>query len=611
VKADDSTVRDIFAGEIRHIIPVFQRRYAWEQERWEALWNDLLAVVEDNSRDGISHFIGPLVMAQNIEPGQVISSTIIDGQQRLVTLTLIFCVLRDIAQKLGFEEFGKSVTANVLIFRDTRGASYPKVVPKIEDREFFNKIVEGRYRHQRGKSESLISDAYSFFTESISSYLDENIPGSSESEQRLELVIDKLEQIYIATTQRLRLIRVELDERDNPSNIFESLNFKQAKLSPSDLIRNFIFMQLPVRLHDSFNDTYWSKIEQVFGSYSNGNNEKYSEEITDFYYRYLVLKTEYFPKNSLYPRFIKYIKKNVQNHDHSENFIRDLSVNLTDCARTYKKIIENRFSSEPEVIRNIFFRFEYLGVETAIPVYLELYERYQKDSRDHTASLREFEKYAKVIESWVLRRSFFRKSSRLYGKDFAESLKYIGDYDEFVRYFIDKDWPDDIAVTKQLCEFPIYLHERKKTKLVLFEIERRLSQNKEVVDPESLEIEHILPQRIEKSTWVQYLGKGYKNIHYRYLHTLGNLTLTGYNKDLSREPFSRKQEIFKSGRVELNRYFEELENWKGEEIHQRSEELAKYVTEIWPRPSCKQVGETDFRGSGQLSIFDIVTSDWT
>jgi hypothetical protein len=250
-----------------------------------------------------------------------------------------------------------------------------------------------------------------------------------------------------------------------------------------------------------------------------------------------------------------------------------------------------------------FKRFGSLEVKTAIPLLLHLYSRYDPNFDDcqNKLSLQDFCDYLKVIESYVLRRAIFRMSSRQYGSIFARAIHESQSKDQISNFLLSTKWPNDESIKQELSTFPIYHHESGKTRLILQEIELALS-GKEVVTFENLTIEHVLPQELNRD-WKNALGENAPRTHARLRHVLGNLTLTARNSELGQKPFLEKRKILRESKVQLNRYFDVLEQWTEDEINARSKILAEEFVKIWavPKPSTSQQNKKS-TAANQISL---------
>jgi uncharacterized protein with ParB-like and HNH nuclease domain len=347
--AQPTTISDILPGEKQYFVPVFQRDYSWTRTNWRMLWDDASQLLE--AADQVKHFIGPIVILAYAYPYDITRFLVIDGQQRLITLTMLLCALRDFANMQDRTPLANAIQANYLAFISPKGETTHKLIPRSRDRQNFVNIIDENWNEL--DEESPLTRAYRFFSEQIEGVY--NQPLEEE---------DVLIDIYEMVTKRLQLVTITLNDQDDPSNIFESLNFKVEKLSDSDLIRNYMFMQLDVQDQEGFNNTIWQPLEDIFvDSQTNILNTKI---LTDFYYRFLTMKEGYFTRKTLYSRFSKWLQNEIkiktQNGSQRSTLhaLSEIVQEIRRFARYYLTIITANID-DPE-LEQAFNRFSYLGV---------------------------------------------------------------------------------------------------------------------------------------------------------------------------------------------------------------------------------------------------------
>ena len=592
----------LLAGSQQFVIPVFQRYYSWDEGRWSALWNDILNVNNqiDSKSQHIIHFIGPFIIIDRSRPHTLSHYLVIDGQQRLITLTVLLCALRDRALSLGLTDLAQAIETNSITFYDPTGSKKAKIVPRIRDRDSLMGIIFKTSNVLN--EESLLVKAYKYFIGQIEKLSE--IQGSIWGPKP----VDALQNLFVTITQRLRLVEIILDENDNPSNVYESLNFKGNKLTDADLIRNHIFMQIPLEKQDSFDSSIWRSFESTFTK-EDGLD---SELLTDFYYRYLIAKSGYFAKNRLYVKFMEYLRQNVSEIDGASNKksesvaedkLEQFIAELKRYARFYKNII-SATASEKELCQT-FARFNRLDLDTALPFVMALYSRYAAEDSKGRITLSEFVTMLQAVESFVIRRSILRMRTRGYGLDFAQAVVNAKSFDELNNFLLSKGWPTDQEIKNVLPKFPIYHHISKTAHLILSEIERSFG-HKESVDLEKLQIEHILPQTMT-AAWRAELVENASDVHGRLVHTIGNLTLTGYNADMQNQAFEKKRIVYLSSNVQLNAYFKSISSWNANEIQERSNVLTNEFIKIWVRPTNSSDEDSfvvDAKAYEQASLFN-------
>ncbi len=564
MQANPNSLSEILAGQKQYVIPVFQRMYEWGKDRWESLWQDLLAVSEDSDK-GVTHFIGPMVVIANAVPHDVPKYLVIDGQQRLMTLSVLLAAIRDCAKSRGLSNIANAIDKSTyLSFLDTKGQNVHKIMPRIRDRDALYQIIDSRLSAVDMSLQ--IAQAYQYFSKELEQ-LAPNQPGLFVESP--EIVLDRL---YQTAMHRLGVVLITLGHNDNPSNIYESLNFKHETLTDSALIRNYVFMKLDsLEKQEEFENAYWRAFEDLF-EYAPDPQQV----LTDFYYRYLISKTEYIARRRLYTEFVKYVDSYLKN-----NSLPQLTAELTRFARYHIAI---QYKCVDKDLEQAFERFRKLDTETAIPALLALYDKYETPSSDSLTKAT-FISSLRVIESFILRRMVVRERTRGYGLDFAGACKNLDTISQLMNYFAERGWPSDNEVKEALKTYELYIRSPKQCKLILTEIEKSFG-HKEKVDlrDAKIEIEHIMPQNLTQR-WREMLGINADEIHERCLHTIGNLTLTGYNVELGDRPFAEKRAEYEKSKLSLNSYFDDLDTWDELAILKRTDVLGDRFVDLWFRPN--------------------------
>jgi len=566
--ATDLHIQDIFSGEDQYIIPVFQRRYSWEEKHWEAFWDDISTLL-DSELGEEEHFIGAfVVMSRGHRPGSRPQYLVIDGQQRLITLSILLAAIRDRASDVDI----KSITD--LSEREQKNLG--RLSQEIQDKHLVDQYEDGwdRYRMiSRAEDrdalfdllnlkpdieDTSIGDAYSYFYR--------NIDGMVKREGPQTLI--KLKNIIL---EQLPFAMITASEEENPYTIFETLNERGLRLEESDLIRNYVFMQLDIEDQDQFNEDKWLPFEQKFEE-----SEIYeSESLTRFYRMYLMREGDYVKKNNIYTAFRDRVDKNPH----------DLADELDYFSELYLTIKRPDTAGE-EWLGKALARIQYLDIGTADPLILNLLDRWQSDVLDSE----ELRQIFQGLESFAIRRSICDRSTRGYYQIFPSAINSIegGKISESVfSYLGDRGWPDDDEFRSAFVSFELYSREPDKCRLI-YETLQRDYGHKEPVKLAGLQIEHIMPQEIgddkHGKAWKSMLGEEWMDIQDTWLHTPGNLTLTGYNPELSNRKFDDKQELLEDSKLDLNDHFLEVDKWTEVEIRDRAEELARRVAILWPVP---------------------------
>ncbi len=559
MEAHVKSVREILHSGDQFLVPLFQRQYSWTKKEWHNLYKDVVSLI-DGGEDA-KHFLGPLVcMPFHPVPGEVTPYLIIDGQQRLTTLTLALAALRDIARLNNLTDFADEIHEDYLVHHRRQGLQRLKVVPQFKDRHDYELAIEGK---APGVVEGTgIIGCYSFFKRAWKT------PVAETGELMAQ-------RIRVALTARLSLVAITIDG-ENPYEIFESLNGKGLPLEEADLIRNFLFMQIPSAEQSRFDDSYWKPFDDPFEAAKLADKRLKGLQ-TEFYRNYLMRNGRYCRKKTAYVEFKR---------QYSERGLTAIQqVSELQRFAAFELWLRRAESCERDYLRDPLTDIQQIEVTTSHPLLLNLLDRHDRGylSRDG------LDECLRDLSSFVIRRTICGEQNRGYGRWFTEAIPTMGAHPsvDLRRYWIEKGWPDDATFIARLAEFPIYLGENKKCRLFLERLERA-EGHKETVGLSKLTIEHVLPQTVENDeagrNWQAMLGPDRAQEHEKWVHTLGNLTLTGYNPELGNNTFVAKQAMFARSNVSLNAYFAGTIRWGGAEIKQRGINLAKLIARIWARP---------------------------
>lgn len=550
--AQKGNIFEILNGTRQFIIPVYQRLYSWGMPQCERLWDDIVAMEKLNKQ---GHFVGSIVnIAEKAMPTGVQKFMIIDGQQRITTLILMLIALRDVAIQNNDESINPIKIENMLLKNQYEdGLDRYKLLLTENDRDILIDLIESR-PPAKDKRSRLI-DSYNFFMKKIASK---------------ELALDKVYE----SIGKLQIVNVTLDRIDDDAQaIFESLNSTGKELSESDLIRNFILMGLDTREQTYIYENYWRPLENLFA-------DNFDESLMDSFFRdYLTMKLSRIPsKRNVYEEFKNFYRSSTYD-------IRGLAENLLTHAGFYTNII---FASHEDIeIKRLYKDIVDLRMEVSYPFLLHI----NQDLEDQKISKDEFKEILRLCISYVLRRSVVGIPTNSLNKTFATMYNYINheDYLNSVKAFFIlqesyKEFPKNPEFTKALATKDLY--NTRNRNYILRSLENH--DNKSPVIIENCTIEHIMPQNKNLSPeWKEDLGPNWKIIQANYLHTLGNLTLTAYNSEMSDLPFKRKMEMkggFKESAFRLNRDILGLDSWDEEAIINRANNLAQLAVKVWTYP---------------------------
>jgi uncharacterized protein with ParB-like and HNH nuclease domain/predicted transport protein len=561
MKATQTQLTKFLDGTKQFIIPIYQRTYRWETDQCRQLWKDIVKAATDDKIAG--HFIGSIVyiekgLYQTTSPSQLL---VIDGHQRLTTISLLLIAMsrRMKEQNLEGEINHKKIMNYYLLNNDEDGElRYKLLLTRTDKSTLINLIDDVEIKEPSSRR---IIQNYQFFKDQI-------------KESKIDMPT-----LYTGI-KKLLMVDISLDRNlDNPQRIFESMNSTGLDLSQADLIRNYVLMGREVAEQEKLYNNYWYPMEQSFGQDS--SQDKYSDLFNRFMRDYLTLKTRDIPSfGNVYEAFKSYVV-----FENSESF-ETLLADVFKFSKYYVGI--SREQEKEKDLREMFRDINELRVEVAFPFLLEVYDDYSKG----ILKLEEFKEILTIVESFVFRRAICGIPTNALNLIFAEMGREI-DKEHYLESFkallLIKDkykrYPDDDEFKNQLMIKDLYHFPRRNYWL------RKLEnyQHKERIIVEDYTIEHVMPQDEKLSPeWIAELGENWKEIHKKYLHTLGNLTLTGYNSELSKRPFKEKRDMkggFKDSHLLLNHDLATLEHWNEQEIVNRANRLAELATKVWIYPS--------------------------
>ena len=559
MKATEANLLEFIKKSNQFSIPIYQRLYSWTEKECERLWNDIITT--GSKKDIPSHFIGSIMyiekgLYQISKPEPLL---IIDGQQRLTTVSLL---LEALARKIGDNEIegfsAKKIRNYYLINPLEEGDRKYKLLLPQNDRTTYISILDQK---EYPKEFSVrIKDIFEYFTNKIDELSENDI-------QSLCLGLLKLFIVDISLNR----------DHDNPQLIFESMNSTGKDLSQADLIRNFMLMRLEGDIQKRLYEDYWRPMEVEFGQ------EAYSSYFDSFMRHYLTMKTGNIPNiDEVYEEFKKYFYNSQKDNEEELKELKKYTAYF--CAMALDK-------EQDKELKEAFSDLSELKVDVSYPLLLELYNDYKMNilSKD------DFIEIIRLIESYVFRRAVCGIPTNSLNKTFAGFGKSIikENYLESVKAHFDKmtsyrRFPNDEEFVTELTCRDLYNFRSRSYWL------RRLEnhERKERVNVSEYTIEHILPQNNNlNNDWRQALGPDWEKIQQKYVHTIGNLTLTGYNAEYSDKFFTDKRDMkggFRESPLKLNKGLANLETWNEETILQRAENLAKEALEVWQYPQLDQ-----------------------
>ncbi|RHG09432.1 DUF262 domain-containing protein [Megamonas funiformis] len=578
--ARKANIYKFLSGDKQYIIPVYQRIYSWEIEECKRLWFDIVDMQKKNKN---GHFVGSIVsITENDSPSDMSKFTIIDGQQRITTLMLLLLALRDYAfihreeKSINWKKINNSFLKNP----DEDDDSQYKLLLTETDKDILISLIEKRPIDENLNSR-LISN-YNYFFSNI---------------KNMDL---SLQDIYEAIG-KLQIVNINLDRTsDEPQVIFESLNSTGKELSESDLIRNFVLMGLDNKQQKDIYKNIWRPMEQLF------RYEKQTLLMDRFFRDYLTMKLSRIPKlDKIYEEFKMY----TNNCEFST--LEDLCKDLYMYARYYTNMIFEQGTNKNLI--NLYKEIKYLKMEVAFPFLLKIHYDFERNliNEDELVSI------IKLCISYVFRRNICDIPTNSLNKTFA-TLKNEINVDDYINsikaFFILKDdykiFPNDEKFSSALKVKDIY-HMRIRN-YILSSLEN--FNNKAPINIENYTIEHIMPQTKNLSNvWKKELGKNYETVQKKYLHTIGNLTLTAYNSEMSNKSFSEKMEMnggFKESALRLNSYVVKQNEWNEKIIKERASILVEKALLIWKYPIIERNILVKYKNDDKQQMYGIDSYDF-
>ncbi len=555
-------VRFLNGNDKKFVIPVYQRAYSWKKGDCELLLSDLESVYEKGSQ---THFFGSIVYVANNLAGYT-EYIIIDGQQRITTVSLLLLAIRNYltnSPREGVSINTKKITTAYLT--DEYAEDEKKLKLKLIEGDDYaydqlisnSKPVEG----------SLITANYQLFYDAVASMTDEQLSGLYDAIMKLEIVH----------------VSLEPSKGDDPQLVFESLNSTGQKLLEGDKIRNYVLMNMTSDMQEKFYKKYWEPLENTI-----------TKNDVDKFIRYFlsVKNHELASDKNIYFEFKSYA---IRQGNDAEAILQDMLM----YAEFYKIIktasgIDNSYNA-------VLARINKLEINMTIPLMFDLFA-VNKEGR---ISVEELTECFQILESYLVRRIICGLSTNALNKLFVglalEIDKYTSkdhiQYVEAFKYAIlskrgKSRFPNDHDFRDKFSTYELYNAKPYVKKYILERLEnwnnREQVAVEEQIDNGTLTIEHIMPQTLTDE-WKEVLGDSWELVHTKYIDTPGNLTLSAYNSDYSNLSFQKKKNMPEKGfihsKLQLNAYLKKLDKWDEEEIVKRAEALFERALQIWSIPS--------------------------
>ncbi|KEY38698.1 hypothetical protein BB434_06955 [Helicobacter pylori] len=552
------------------VIPIYQRLYSWKKEQCEQLWDDIIKTGGNDQIKG--HFIGSILYVRDDDTHSS-PLLIIDGQQRLTTITLLFIALRDHLNDEDefLEKFSREKIESYLINSDKDGDKKFRLILSESDKDTLLSLIDENKRKPSELSLKIMENFKLF-------------------EEWIRKNTDKLETIFKGL-EKLMIVWIALKkEKDDPQLIFESMNSKGIELTQTDLIRNYIVMETEVEKQEDFYNGYWRAMEENF---------KQNETLFNQFVRhYLTIKTGKIPN-------IKKVYEDFKDYQQKEGIeIEDLLKDLQKYCGYFCQIVFNKEDNK-DLNQALSFLVD-LEMDVVYPLLLELYSDY----KDGVLSKQDFIPIIYLIESYICRRAVCGLGTNSLNKVFPSFAKHI-QKDEYFKslkahfgYLTEKQrFPNNDEFKEHFITIDFYHF--KKTKYFLERLES--FNTNESVNTQKCTIEHIMPQTLTEE-WKRDLGENFQAIHDKYLHTIGNLTLTGYNKEYRNNSFQEKRDMekgFKQSPLRLNQSLEDLESFGEKEIEERANDLADWALKIWTYPKLDAETLEKYKSKKEKKAYDL------
>ncbi|MEV8027091.1 DUF4268 domain-containing protein [Cellulosimicrobium funkei] len=566
VKATETNFAGVLEGKKQYQVPLYQRTYAWGKKQLDQLWNDIVELAQARRSDpAATHFIGSLVLAASPDFSVVgvAKLLVVDGQQRLTTLTLLLAALRDHLVVTGDPERAEGVHAQYLANVYDKGKP-SKVLPTQADRPSYLAVV--RSAPEAGGGDA-VGEAYNHFRSRIAAADDPDDPHD-------------LEEIENAVVRGLAIVVVTAEPGDNAHRIFESLNNTGLQLNQSDLLKNYLFMRLGEKA-DTVYESVWLPLEKKLSA----------DSLELLFWLDLVQTDERAKQSDTYVGQQKRLEKLK-----TPEAIEDEVLRVAKLGDVLATILEPSREDDAEIRRRLY-RIKAWGSTTAYPVVMRLLDR----RATGTATTEQVARALTYLESYFVRRIVIGRATASLNRTLLQAVGAISSHqpvDVSLRDYLSrgrKYYATDKQVREAAATVPFYWQGRAAQKKLILQWVEESYGSKEPIDPTKLTIEHVLPQTLTEAVRDTFAAglpadADITYEHERVVHTLGNLTLSGYNSELSNKAFDAKRLMLAESGLRLNQEVAAHKTWGRNEILARGAALAEKIIELWPGPDETVVG---------------------
>ena len=562
MKTDSSYFLDFIENSQQFRIPIYQRKYSWEIKHCEKLFNDIKNIGESEKE---SHFMGSFVFKPDRDGVPILN--IIDGQQRITTMSLLLAALSTYLINNSEYADQNNMDAESIMTSYIFNSNYYYNPKKREDLKYklvltedddinYKRIIDDILPAGELKiidKHNRLYKIYEYFYEKI-------------GEENFKSLWNGIEKITIVT--------LDLEEADPAQAIFESLNHTGKKLDSTDLIRNYLLMDLTTKKQERIYNSHWKKIEEVF--------EDSDEEFDEFIKHYLNVYEKGIDGDT-YENF-KSFKTEKYPNDDVEKLVEDVEK----YCRYFEKIVLG--DEKDKKLKKAFKSINQLPYKIVRPFLFKLYDDY----RNNDLNVDDFIQIIKYAESFLLRRAVCARDSQSLKGFFVKKVKQINKehYVDSFKYLLTSTTGKSTMPNDEEFENFFKTRDLYNTRINKYVLLKLTNHNhKETTDMDEVSIEHVLPKSPNlPKAWQEELGEeDWKNIQKEYVHRIGNLTLVnkGLNSKLGKKSYQEKKTMedgYNDSPINLNTYFEDIEHWNKEEIETRSDVLFKDAKEIWEYP---------------------------
>lgn len=591
VKAVETSLRELLEGTKQYQVPLYQRTYAWRSAQLERLWEDLALLAEDRAAHGsqVTHFLGSLVLAPtpDIGPAGVSKYLVVDGQQRLTTTTLLLAAIRDHRAATESSEHRDRLNEQYLINKWKSGDERLKLLPTQADRQSYLACIESS---AHAGAADQIGETYRYFRARLAEADDPDDPHD-------------IERIEEAVLSGLTLVSVTTSRDDNAHRIFESLNNTGLRLTQGDLLRNYLFMRLPRRGPVVY-QTQWMPLQERLTT----------DELELLFWLDAVQRDESVTQRDTYRAQVGRMDSLI-----GEEAVEAEVKRYNGLSELLVRILHPE--TEPNgAVRERLVRLKAWGTTTVYPLLLHLLDRRSNGA----ATDDEVARSMLHLESFLVRRVVIGRATAGLNRVLLRAVPEIAGrtpVDEALRSYLSvgrKFFATDDQIRAGVLTTPFYFAGRSnQRKLVLAWLEETFA-SKERVDPAQCSIEHVMPQTLTPA-WRSMLEVGLddsESVNDAYdalVHTIGNLTLTGYNSELGNKPFGAKREEYGKSGFRMNHETAKVETWSRREIEARAADLAARIVETWPGPD-ETAQQEPLRASWGLmnrALAELPAGGWT